>query len=32
VDEARWTALDPERRSVLDVDEPADLEALEPER
>lgn len=32
VDEAAWTALDPERRSLLDVDEPADLEALGEER
>ena len=26
VPEARWTQLDPERRSLFDVDEPADLE------
>jgi molybdopterin-guanine dinucleotide biosynthesis protein A len=26
VPEARWTELDPERRSLFDVDEPADLE------
>ena len=26
IDEERWTALDPERRSVFDVDEPTDLE------
>lgn len=29
VDEATWTALDPRRRSLLDVDVPGDLEALE---
>jgi molybdopterin-guanine dinucleotide biosynthesis protein A len=27
VDEATWTALDPERGTVLDVDEPSDLDA-----
>jgi molybdenum cofactor guanylyltransferase len=26
VDEPTWTALDPERRTLLDVDEPADLD------
>jgi molybdopterin-guanine dinucleotide biosynthesis protein A len=26
IDEDRWTALDPERRSLFDVDEPSDLE------
>jgi molybdopterin-guanine dinucleotide biosynthesis protein A len=26
IDEPRWTALDPERRALFDVDEPADLE------
>jgi molybdenum cofactor guanylyltransferase len=26
IDEGDWTALDPERRSLFDVDEPADLE------
>lgn len=26
VDEPAWTALDPERRTLLDVDEPADLD------
>jgi molybdopterin-guanine dinucleotide biosynthesis protein A len=26
VEEATWTALDPERRTLLDIDEPADLE------
>ena len=26
VDEPTWTALDPERRTLLDVDEPSDLE------
>jgi molybdopterin-guanine dinucleotide biosynthesis protein A len=25
IDEQSWTALDPERRTLLDVDEPADL-------
>jgi hypothetical protein len=25
IDEATWTALDPERRSVFDVDLPSDL-------
>jgi molybdopterin-guanine dinucleotide biosynthesis protein A len=25
IDEATWTALDPDRRSVFDVDEPGDL-------
>ena len=25
IDEARWTSLDPERRTLLDVDEPGDL-------
>ena len=29
IPEATWTALDPARRSLLDVDVPADLEALE---
>jgi len=27
IEERAWTALDPERRTLLDVDEPADLEA-----
>ena len=26
IDEPTWTALDPERRTLIDVDEPADLE------
>jgi hypothetical protein len=26
VEEAEWTADDPERRTLFDVDEPADLE------
>jgi molybdopterin-guanine dinucleotide biosynthesis protein A len=26
IDEATWTALDPARRSVFDVDEPGDLD------
>jgi len=26
IDEGRWTAIDPERRSLFDVDEPSDLE------
>jgi molybdopterin-guanine dinucleotide biosynthesis protein A len=26
IDESTWTALDPERRSLFDVDEPSDLE------
>jgi molybdopterin-guanine dinucleotide biosynthesis protein A len=26
IEEERWTALDPERRSLFDVDEPSDLE------
>ncbi|HZN42742.1 MAG TPA: hypothetical protein VFC08_03335, partial [Actinomycetota bacterium] len=26
IDEPTWTALDPERRTLVDVDEPADLE------
>jgi molybdopterin-guanine dinucleotide biosynthesis protein A len=26
VDEPTWTALDPERRTLFDVDEPADLD------
>ncbi len=26
IDEPTWTALDPERRTLLDIDEPADIE------
>jgi hypothetical protein len=26
IDEPTWIALDPERRTLIDVDEPADLE------
>ena len=26
IDEATWTALDPERRTLFDVDEPGDLD------
>jgi hypothetical protein len=25
IDEATWTALDPERRTLVDIDEPQDL-------
>ncbi|GIU99516.1 MAG: putative molybdenum cofactor guanylyltransferase [Actinomycetota bacterium] len=32
LEEGIWVALDPERRTLLDVDEPADLESLGPER
>ncbi|HZP90046.1 MAG TPA: molybdenum cofactor guanylyltransferase [Actinomycetota bacterium] len=32
VPEDRWVGLDPERRTLLDVDEPADLERLDPGR
>ena len=27
IDEPTWTALDPERRTLLDVDEPGDIES-----
>ena len=30
IDEPTWTALDPERRTLLDVDEPGDIESLSP--
>jgi molybdopterin-guanine dinucleotide biosynthesis protein A len=32
VDEPTWTALDPERRTLIDVDEPADLDRETPDR
>ena len=30
IDEPTWTALDPERRTLLDVDEPGDIESSSP--
>jgi molybdopterin-guanine dinucleotide biosynthesis protein A len=32
IDEPTWTSLDPERRTLIDVDEPADLERHHPPR